>query len=175
MKKIIAVAAIAFTALSSFAGVMNWQVADTSNGKGGYYDAARLVARKDGAEDVTVADSDGYYIQDGSEGYVASTQTADLSSLAGYNFYIELGAYTGSDPTSSSIEGWTAQKSASLGSYEQLLQAGAISSSMSAGGGGAASSLVTPSASSFQPVPEPGTATLILLGMAIAGLKRRRV
>ena len=172
------VAAIAFTALSSFADVMNWQVANTSNGNGGYYDAARLVARKDGEADVTVADTDGYYLQDASSGSVGSTQTADIANLSGYNFFIELGAYTGNTPTSSSIEGWTAQTSTSLGSYESLVASGAISSALAAGGGGSAGSLISRTAGTggdFQPVPEPGTATLILLGMAVAGLKRRRV
>ena len=176
MKKIIAAAAIAFTTLSTFAGVMNWQVADTSDGNGGYYQAARLVARKDGEVDVTVADSDGYYYQDASSGVVGSTQTADLSSLTGYNFYIELGAYSsGFNPAvADNSSTWTAQTSASIGSYEQLLSSGAISSAMAAGGGGLAGKTVSPAKADFGAVPEPCTATLILLGMAVAGLKRRR-
>ena len=174
MKKIIAAAAIAFTTLSTFAGVMNWQVADTSNGQGGYYDAARLVARN-GSDEVTVADKDGYYFQNASGGSVGMTQTADLSSLSGYTFYVEMGAYSGTNPTSSDLSAWTAQVTTTVGSYNDLINAGIISSAMSAGGGGLPNQTFNPSASSFSPVPEPGTATLILLGMAIAGLKRRRV
>ena len=171
MKKIIAVAAIAFAALASFADVMNWQVADTSDGNGGHYDAARLVARN-GSDEVTVADNEGFYFQKASSGSVAKTQTADLSSLTGYTFYIEMGAYSG-NPTTSDLGAWTAQATTTVGSYSDLINAGIISSAMSSGGG--ALQTFSPAAGDFNPVPEPCTATLILLGMAIAGLKRRRV
>ena len=175
MKRVIIASMMAFAALSSFAGVMTWQVGSDAAGPAGKYDAARLVA-KDTATgtEVVIQDSTGLYYQDASEGFVSETQTVDLSPYSsGYNFFIELGAYSGTW-TSNSADTWLAQSSAALGDYQALIQAGAISSAMSSGGGGLATSTYTPAASAFTSVPEPSSAMLMLVGLAVAGLKRRR-
>lgn len=152
------------------ADVMNWQVAPAVSGYD--YTAARLVAKKDGAADVVINDEYNDAYQVAINGIVGSTTTEAISNLSGYTFYIELGSYTAGVWESTVAQAYVGADAQSS-TYSALRDAGIIGNALSVGGAGA--TLVSPSASSFTAVPEPGTATLILLGMAIAGLKRRRV
>lgn len=170
MNKVIAFAIVGLAALAAHADVMNWQVAPAVDGYD--YTAARLVAKKDGEADVVINDEYGDSYQVAVNKIVGSTTTDAISNLSGYTFYIELGSYSAGvweNTVAQAYVGANAQSS----TYEALRNAGIIGNALNVGGAGA--TLVSPSAASFGPVPEPGTATLILLGMAIAGLKRRRV
>ena len=168
MRKSLIFAMSVVTALVLKADVMNWRVAD-ENLIG--YDAAKL-----------------YYVN--SNTTIGGTELASMEldegfgdpmpiDLASYNsiseastyFYIEVGNYSDTN--------FQASQRMGAYSYSDLVSAGMISK-----GGvdlptgsmfGVAGADIKGGPSGFSPVPEPGTATLILLGMAIAGLKRRRV
>ena len=92
--------------------------------------------------------------------------------MAGYTFYIELGSYADGVWNNTVAQAYVGSN-AETSTYEALRTAGIIGNAYTQGGAGAI--LVSPPAASFNAVPEPCTATLIMLGMAIAGLKRRRV
>lgn len=172
MKRIVACAVVGLAALAVRADVMNWQVAPAVDGY--TYNAARLVAKKDGAADIVINDEYGDSYQVAVNGIVGSTTTDAISTLTGYTFFIELGSYSAGVWNNTVAQAYVGAD-ASSSTYEQLRNAGIIGNAYSPGGGGLSGKLVSPSAASFSQVPEPGTATLILLGMAIAGLKRRRV
>jgi len=85
-------------------------------------------------------------------------------------FYIELGNYTDGN--------FTAQQVAGAYSYSELVAAGLITTdSINPATGqsfGMNGATIAGRTLSYTAVPEPGTASLIILGLAIAGLKRRR-
>ena len=164
---ILALSAVAALALK--ADVMNWQVADDSladctDAKLYYVNSDAIV----GGEVLASSELD--------EGYGDVVQI-DLSTIGAISpsttyFYIEVGNYKDGN--------FIAKQGMGAYSYSDLVSAGLISTgglSTPTGNsfGQAGVEIGTGGASAYSQVPEPGTATLILLGMAIAGLKRRRV
>lgn len=159
----------AFVAVVAKADVMNWQVADESLAS---YNYAKLYY----VDSNTTVGGTELASSTLEEGYGDVVQI-DLATVigAGANsmyYYIEVGNYNDST--------FQAVQRAGAYSYNDLVSAGLISTgSMNPPSGNSFgdSSVTIPnhSGNMYGPVPEPGTATLILLGMAIAGLKRRRV
>ena len=173
MKKLIVFALLACVGFMLRADVMNWMVNTGSPSAG--INAARLMTVQGSADTypeatggtqlaATPVDANGL-------GNAKQITLGDLTPATTY-FYIELGNY-------SSETGFKATQVAGTYSYSDLVSAGMISSngmSMPAENAfGVAGVSVNGKTVSYSQVPEPGTATLILLGMAIAGLKRRRV
>lgn len=171
MKKCLISVFSVVTALALNADVMKWQVNDASLAG---YNGARLMYSSENSTTPTtpnapLAETD---LISGRGDVVQ----VDLASAVGQSanamyYYIEVGNYNGDIFTASKVMG--------AYSYDQLISAGVIApSSMNPPSGkmfGDTSVTIAGSPSSYNAVPEPGTATLILLGMAIAGLKRRRV
>lgn len=154
------------------ADVMNWQVNDSSLAG---YNWAQLkwadTQTTTASDDNIIADS----ALDGSgKGQEKQLDLADLVG-AGYNtkyYFIEVGNYTG--------EGFQVAKTAGAYSYSDLVSAGLVSTgSMNPPSGKTfgQSGVAIPSggdAISYSDVPEPSSALLMLVGLAVAGLKRRR-
>ena len=163
MKKTMALAAAVLMASLAQAGVMNWQVSSVP--AEGSFTAAQLVARNAGDE-VVINDEYGDAYQAVVDGGVDYTVTAEIANLDGYTFYVELGSYAAGSG------GFTATQQAVVGDYTTLVQAGIISSSPMTVSG---INPVILLGNQFTAVPEPCSATLLLLGFAVAGLKRRRV
>ena len=169
MKKALIFAASAFAVVMAKADVMNWQINDESLSSD--YHAARLYYTDSSTpgedtehELATSALSNGL-------GYERQINLDGVSSSGTY-FYIEVGNYN--DTT------FQAAQRAGAYSYSDLVSAGLIStggmnqppSGFSFGDASNPNLTVVPQ---YSAVPEPGTAGLILLGLAVAGLKRRRV
>ena len=173
MKKVISCVIIGLTAFVVRADVMNWQVAPAVEGY--TYDAARLVAKSNGQADVIIKDEYDDAYQVAQNGIVGSTTTEAISNLSGYTFYIELGSYSNGVWDNTVAQAYVTGDP-NTSTYEQLRASGIIGNAFTPGGvGGSSATMISPSAASYSAVPEPGTATLILLGMTVAGLKRRRV
>jgi len=169
MKRVLLFAFAIATAVALKADVMNWMVSDDSLSS---YNYARLMY----ADDASKSNPTGPIATTTLEEGVGDEKQIDLASVvgAGYNskyYYVEVGNY--SDNT------FTAVKTTNAYSYNDLISAGLVSSgSMNPPSGnsfGDSNVIIAGSSTSYGNVPEPGTATLILLGMAVAGLKRRRV
>ena len=164
MKRVLTVAVVFCLALAARAEYLNWlvNVGDTSSS----YDAARLM--KVGSETTTGGKSIAETSMASGVGTPQSIQLAAGDTSAW--FYIELGNYSTGTFTASQVAG--------AYSYSQLVSAGLITgdnvnpaTGLSFGVSGVT---INGSPMTYSAVPEPGTASLIILGLAIAGLKRRR-
>lgn len=167
MNKAFILAISAFAAIVAKADVMNWQVADDSladynYAKLYYVDGNTTVG---GTELATSTLEEGY----------GDVVQIDLASVigAGANsmyYYIEVGNYN--DNTFQAVQ------RAGAYSYNDLVSAGLISTgSMNPPSGksfGQSGVTIAGGEMSYGNVPEPSSAMLILLGLAVAGLKRRR-
>ena len=170
MKKCLIAVVSMVAALVLNADVMKWQVNDSSLAG---YNGARLMYSSENsttpASPGTLAETD---LINGRGDIVQVDLGAAIGSSANsMYYYIEVGNYNGDVFTASKVMG--------AYSYDQLISAGVIApAAMTPPSGslfGDTNVTIAGSKSSYSAVPEPGTATLILLGMAIAGLKRRRV
>ena len=104
-------------------------------------------------------------------GVAQQIELDDLNPSTTY-FYIELGNYTAET-------GFTKAQVAGAYSYTDLVSAGmissgGISSTPTGASFGVSGATIGGQAMSYGSVPEPSSAMLILLGLAVAGLKRRR-
>ena len=170
MNKILILAFAAFAGLAIRADVMNWMV--NTGDPNSTYNAAQLMVvdgntTSGGTSIAATSIANGLGVEQQID---VSAYSANASSTY---FYIELGNY-------SAESGFVKAQVAGAYSYAELLQAGMISTgglggSTSAGASFGISGQTINGKTVAYAVPEPGTATLILLGIAIAGLKRRRV
>ena len=171
MKKCLIAAASAFAAFALNADVMNWQVNDSTLGD---YTQAVLYytdsnTTSGGHQLATTELDEG--VGDAYTGENAISMNQFAGSENSTWFYIEVGNY-GSDNQ------FRAEKVMGAYSYSDLLSAGLISSgAMNPPSGstfGQSGVTINSQPASYGAVPEPSSAMLILLGLAVAGLKRRR-
>ena len=165
MKRSLILVLTALAALALKADVMNWQVADDNLAS---YNYAKLYY----ADTATTAGGTVLASSELDEGYGDVVQI-DLSTISGgansKYFYIEVGQYQ--DNTFQAVQ------RAGAYSYNDLVSAGLISTgSMNPPSGlsfGQSGVTIAGSPMTYA-VPEPSSAMLILVGLAVAGLKRRR-
>ena len=171
MKKCLITVVSVVAALALNADVMKWQVNDS--GLSGYNGARLMYSDSNTTTPTTpnapLAETD---LVNGRGDIVQIDLAQAIGSTANsMYYYIEVGNFNGDIFTASKVMG--------AYSYDQLVSAGLIApNAMNPPSGkmfGDTTVSIAGSPSAYGNVPEPGTATLILLGMAIAGLKRRRV
>ena len=172
MKKIVVLSLIACAGLALKADVMNWMVntGDSSSS----INAAQLYSVQQTGDSVPEATGGTPLAQTSVAGGLGVEQQINLGDLnpSTTYFYIELGNYT-------QETGFTATQVAGAYSYTDLVSAGmissgGISSTPSGASFGVAGAMIGGQGMSYGAVPEPGTAMLMLVGLAVAGLKRRR-
>lgn len=164
MKRSLILVLTALAALALKADVMNWQVADDNLAS---YNYAKLYY----TDTATTAGGTVLASSELDEGYGDVVQI-DLSTISGgansKYFYIEVGQYK---------DTFQVAQRAGAYSYSDLVSAGLISTgSMNPPSGlsfGQSGVTIAGSPMSYA-VPEPSSAMLILVGLAVAGLKRRR-
>ncbi len=169
MKKALFLAVSVVVASFLHADIMNWQVNDSS------LSDCNWAALKWADSATTTASDDNILAESALSNGQGQEKQLDLASLvgAGYNtkyFFIEVGNYTD--------QGFQVAKNAGAYSYSDLVSAGLISTgSMNPPSGltfGQSGVTIAGTPMSYGAATEPSSAMLILLGLAVAGLKRRR-
>lgn len=170
MKKLIALFAVAAMAGLAQADVLYWMVGGTQMDLESW-DSAKLYANKTGYN------YGGELVASISRGDLEFLDTVTSSKVdgAGYSFYLEL--FKGTDSVGKSYLSSVAMGDSSnqgAVSWADLVKAGAVVSDIMEAG------TATPYAgfakfTTADVVPEPTSGLLVLLGMAVLGLKRKRV
>lgn len=168
MKRVLFAVAMACAMISAQASYLNWQVDDTE------FNGREVVGANLYAFDSSISFDD---IRNGTKSatsidgtdQIGVTNFADLSQLtdpSSYSFYIELIGYESAQHTSpaDSIVIGTSGKAMT---YEQLSGAGYIGTSMDVPS-------IAPWVGDGYVVPEPTSGLLMMMGLALLSLKRRK-
>lgn len=161
---------LAFSVAASLvlkADVMKWQVNDSSLATS--CNGARLMYSDDAnrSQNVTVLSETDLV---NGVGDIVQIDMGSIPSANAKYYYVEAGNYNGDVFTASKVMG--------AYSYSDLVSAGLISTGAmnppSTSMFGQSGVTINNQQASYGAVPEPSSAMLILLGLAVAGLKRRR-
>lgn len=161
MKKILSFAIVALTAFAVKAEYLYWQV-DQANSATSSSDYVQLwTSTTDGATfyDSSFTKLGGTQSTEG--GGFVQFDVGDSSSYKAY--FVEYLTYDSSNNEYTSLGGYT-------GSWNELANAKALSSALS----DSAASMVAYTGGTYKNVPEPTSGLMLLMGMALVALKRKR-
>jgi hypothetical protein len=166
-QKLVAMVAVAASALCASASTLYWQVSAPDDGA--TFDSATLYVQAAGSDSKTalgtVSEANGTLFSDGGGSY-SDLMQADVSAYSGsdpaYNFFVEMVNY--------SADGGATRRGYTY-SYQELADAGYIATdAFGVDTAAAAASSMNMGA----PTPEPTSGMLLLIGGSLLALRRRR-